>query len=355
MVKRTRQWRWAATLGVAALAASAAPVLAQQPVATGISLTPAKIEVDQSGRDVAQTLTLTNNDPSPHTIRLALTGLGHDLDGNPQYEGGPPAGSNLHADAGQLTLVPHVPAKVNVTGTIPPGGPGLYAGVVMTVDEGASPSNVNVVNRLAAPILIRGPRPWRETSEVGQVTVANTAQPHQARIEAVIKDTGDVHIRPTGTADVVRNGVKIATVPLHGDTILPGLARRLGVSWDVPADVTKGPLTVKVHILKPVPAESEAVVDFDPAGSAPAVAVTTETTAAGPSAFGAAAPHRKARHHGWALLLALLLLLAALLLLLWLWRKKRRRDRERERAAEAAGESLDTPRPAREPAGRSGR
>jgi hypothetical protein len=110
---------------------------------------------------------------------------------------------------------------------------------------------------------------------IEDLAFAGSAEGQPPRVEAVIRDTGDVHIRPTGTFTILRDGQVVTTAPLHGEAVLPGLARRLGAAWS-PPDGLRGPLTVRLDLDDPVATAERDGLDFPP----PAVAPTASGTGA---------------------------------------------------------------------------
>lgn len=239
-----------AVLAAAALLAVLPPA-GRADTPSGITLTPAKVEADLGSRSVDLGFTVANHENDARTLDLSIAGLIHDLDGVADYPPDTAAARALRTDVSTVTLAPGEERRIHVAGGVPAGPPSLYAGLVVVIrPQVASPGQVSVTNRLAAPMLIRVPRPWVETAEVVTASVHNTAPGQPAVVEAVVKDTGNVHIRPSGTARIFRDGQLLATVALPPETILPGLARRLGVSWRVPAGVN-GPLTIEVTLDHP--------------------------------------------------------------------------------------------------------
>ncbi|MEY2454743.1 MAG: hypothetical protein QOD92_4317 [Acidimicrobiaceae bacterium] len=184
----------------------------------------------------------------PVSIVLSVSGLAHDLDGTPQFPDD--AAPALRVDPASATLVPGTPLTVRVTGSIPDGTTALYAGLVTAIDKAPTAGGVDVVTRIGVPLLLRGPQPWHPAAAIDDVALPSTAPDQPPRIEAVIRNTGDIHIRPTGTFTVLKDGQVVGTAALHGEVVLPGLARRLGVAWSPPAGL-QGPLTVRLDLDDP--------------------------------------------------------------------------------------------------------
>ena len=204
---------------------------------------------------------------------LSISDLTHDLDGTPQFPDS--ATPNLRVEPGRVTLVPGTPATVRVTGTIPDDKTALYAGLVASLEKPPT-GGVDVVTRIGVPLLLRGPQPWHPAAAIEDLTLPASASGQPARVEAVIRNTGDIHIRPTGTFTLLKGGQVVGTAALHGEAVLPGLARRLGASWS-PADGLKGPLTVRLDLDDPMASGQLDGLEFPP--SAPAASASSSSGA----------------------------------------------------------------------------
>lgn len=221
---------------LAALAAWWTPpaVVAAAQEAAGIELIPARAEVDQTHRQIDLTFTMVNHDETVHEVEVRLTGLGHDLDGTPQFDG--PAPDTLRLNRSELRLPPGGRGEVQVLGHIPDGQAGVYAGLLAQVPAssrtGSDGSSIGIETRVGGFIMVRGPRPWDETVEVDEVSVVAT--PGGYELMAIVADRGDVHVRPEGTIELRDADGTASTVQLPGETILPGYARRLVVPWEPP-------------------------------------------------------------------------------------------------------------------------
>lgn len=218
-------------------------------------------------------ITATGSEPVP--VVLSVTGLTHDLDGTPQF---PDAASPaLRVDPARATLVPGNPLTVRVTGAIPDGATALYAGVIAALEK-APAGGVDVVTRIGVPLLLRGPQPWHPSAAIEDLALPSTAAGQPPRIEAVVRNTGDVHLRPSGVFTVLKDGQVVGTAALHGEAVLPGLARRLGVAWSPPAGL-QGPLTVRLDLDDPPATAQRDDLAYPPI--APTTAVGGSASASG--------------------------------------------------------------------------
>lgn len=228
----------------------------------GVEITPNKFEYDLAGKQVSVKILVVNHEDSARRIRLSVAGLGHDLDGAPQFLEPAAASGALRLSVRGVTLPAGGRREVILSGAIPRDAVSLYAAVVaeFTRLEQARASTVEVRSRVASLFLLRGPRPWRETVEVVGVGILPGAAGRPLRVYAAVKDTGNVHVRPTGRVRILKDGILIDTVRLSRETILPGFARRLTGLWTPPAGLT-GHLTLEALIENPT-ARGIGVVDL---------------------------------------------------------------------------------------------
>jgi hypothetical protein len=222
---------------VALLVVPAAGSPAQTPApAVGVEITPARVERDLPDRSVSQTFTITNHESAQRRITMSVAGLGHDLEGTPVFLEPADATDELHLDQASFVLDPGQQRLVAASGAIPAGGHALYAAVIAEFAPLEQPTGaVESHSRVAALLLMRGPRPWTQTLSVEDVGMLPGAKKGTFDVFGALKDTGDVHVRPTGTARITKDGTLLATVPLTGAVILPGFARRISGVWTPPA------------------------------------------------------------------------------------------------------------------------
>jgi hypothetical protein len=207
---------------------------------------------------------------------FSVSDLTHDLDGTPQFpDSATPA---LRVEPSKATLVPGTPVMVRVTGSIPEGATAHYAGLVAVLEKPPS-SGVDVVTRIGVPLLLRGPQPWHPAAAIEELTIPATPDGQPPRVEAVIRNTGDVHIRPSGTFTIVKDGEVVGTAALHGEAVLPGLARRLGVSWSPPDGLT-GPLSARLDLDDPVAAAQRDGLEY-PSSAGPATSASSGAQSSG--------------------------------------------------------------------------
>lgn len=227
----------------AVLAVLPADAFAQTPA--GVSISPARVEQDQGTRIVSMRFQIANGEQSPRRITMSVSGLAHDLGGAPQFLEPAEATEALRLDATSFTLDAGERRTVTAIGAIPDGKPALYAAVIAEFAPTDGSATADTRSRVASLLLIRGPKPWRQTVSIEDAGFLPGPSEGTLTVFAAVKDTGDVHVRPTGTARIVKDGVVLATLTLKPEVVLPGYARRLVATWRPPAGLT-GRVTLDV-------------------------------------------------------------------------------------------------------------
>jgi hypothetical protein len=233
-------------------AASAQTSSTSTTTASGVQITPSLVQRDLPNHDLVQRVTVTNNTNGPRQITITVSGLGHDLDGTPQFVEPASVADNLHVDATSFVLQPGNSRDLTVTAHIPASPPSLYAAVIaeFAVPGQAAGGAVESHTRVVTLLLLRAPKPWTQTAQVADVGATPGGNGQPATVFATVRDTGNVHIRPSGTARISQNGTTLATVDLPAANILPGFARRLSGTWTPPPNLT-GTVQIDVTIHDP--------------------------------------------------------------------------------------------------------
>lgn len=263
-MRRTRA-RFAAFV-VALTAASgllAAPSLAQSPPPepVGVEIQPAKLERDLGGRSVSAKLLIVNHEPTSRHVMMSVAGLGHDLDGTPQFLERSAARDALRVSATDFVLETGERRELVVDGAIPADERSLYAGIIAEFEPLNRPAGqVEVRSRVASLFLLRGPKPWDEKVSVVDVGVIAHEGQKRVTVYAAAKNTGDVHVKPTGRVRILKDGVLLDTVELTPEIIIPEFARRLRGSWIPPEGLT-GTVTLEAELDNPS-ARGTGTVDF---------------------------------------------------------------------------------------------
>jgi hypothetical protein len=240
-------------------------VRAQTGQAIGVGVSPPQTEKDLTGRSFSTTLTVSNDDPVKYDISLSLQALGHDLDGAPQYLPSTVVTNAVSLSATKFSLTKGQRKQVKVSGSIPKPSPSIYFGVVAEFKRADQETgqSVETRTRVAAEFLLRAPKPWVERVKVTDVG-AIPGPGKKVTLYAIVKNTGNVHVRPRGTVTVAQAGNTVAAFPFQLNAsgkpgaIIPRFSRRLTALWTPPSELT-GTYTVTATIAGPVAKGSKSV------------------------------------------------------------------------------------------------
>jgi hypothetical protein len=241
------------------------PLRAQTAGPVGLEITPSQTELDLKGRSFQTTLTLFNHDPATYKIALSLQALGHDLDGAPEYLPSSDVSKAFSLSTTGFTLPQGQHKQVTLKGAIPAGARSIYFGVIAEysrTDQQVG-SSVETRTRLGSEFLLRGPKPWAEHLQVTDVGVL-PGTGKGATLYAIVKNIGNVHVRPTGTVTVSKNGKVIARLPFalnaahKPGAVIPAFSRRLTAPWTPPSDLT-GTFTVTATTVNPAASASKTI------------------------------------------------------------------------------------------------
>lgn len=231
------------------------PAAAQEP-GLGVRISPAIIEFDLNQRNFSSDATITNLESEPRRIELRVTGLGHDLDGSPLLIEPSIMRESIELSAREFILQPDESRRVEVTGAIPRGHRGVYAALVALYgevdeeEEEEEGSRVNVETQVAATYLLRGPRPWTQQVEVVDVGILPGPADGPFDVYAAVRNSGNVHVTPSGRVRILKDGEPVATVLLTGERVIPAFARRVMGRWEPQGELT-GRYTLEATIENP--------------------------------------------------------------------------------------------------------
>jgi len=253
------------TVLASALLAVPWPVRAQTTGAVGLEITPSQTELDLPGHAYETTLTLFNHDPVTYKVDLSLEALGHDLDGAPEYFPSSVVSNAFSLSATSFSLAQGQKKQILLKGAIPAAAHSIYFGVIAAYarPDQQQGSSVETRTRLGSEFLLRGPKPWTQRLQITDVGVL-PGTGKNATLYAIAKNVGNVHVRPTGTVTVSKNGQRIARFAFalnaahKPGAIIPGFARRLTAVWAPPADLT-GTFTVTATTQNPAATASKTV------------------------------------------------------------------------------------------------
>jgi hypothetical protein len=227
------------------------------PSAVGLEISPAQTELDLAGRSYETTITLNNHDPTTYNITLSLAALGHDLDGAPQYLASSVVTNAFTLSATSFSLGQDQMKSVTLKGAIPASQRSIYFGVIAEYARAGQTqgSSVETRTRVASEFLLRGPRPWNERLSIADVG-ALSGPGKNVTVYAVVKNTGNVHLRPTGRFTVSAPGHTLVSLNFalnaagKPGAVIPGFARRYTAVWNPPDDLT-GSFTVTAQTISP--------------------------------------------------------------------------------------------------------
>ena len=242
-------------VGLAILALLPAQVsMAQTPPGQGLQISPTFTEFDLDGRRFTASVNISNHQREAQQVTMRVTGLGHDLIGSPTLIEPSVMTKAIDLSVKRFELLPDQDRVVQVSGEIPPGHRGVYAAVVARYEplQGANEDNgqLKFKSEVAASLLLRGPRPWVQTVEVVDVSIAPGPKKGPFEVYAAVRNTGNVHVRPSGEITIFKDGKRIDRVLLPGKIVIPGFARRLIGTWNPKGQLT-GRYTLEAKIRDP--------------------------------------------------------------------------------------------------------
>jgi len=200
-----------------------------------------------------------------YNITLSLAALGHDLDGAPQYIASSVVTNAFKLNASSFSLSQNQRRAVTVSGAIPASQRSIYFGVLAAYERAGQTqgSSVETHSRIASEFLLRGPKPWNERVQIADVG-ALPGPGKNVTVYAVVKNTGNVHVRPTGTFTVSEGTSRLVTLSFalnaahKPGAVIPGYARRYTAVWTPPAGLS-GSFTVTAQTVSPAAKLSKTV------------------------------------------------------------------------------------------------
>lgn len=243
-------------------------------VATGVGITPARSEVDLGSREYDLTLDVFNDSDRSRAVTIDVVGLGHELDGTPLL-GDALSQVRLVDGEQEFTLGAGESVELSFRAAFP-GQVSLYGAVVARIAPDDAGDAIAVRTQVASLLLLRGPRPWDQSLEARGVGLLETGE-GQRVLYVDLANVGNAHVRPKGVFRVRRGAEVIAEVPLAGENILPGFARRLTAPWtsddagggdvEIEIDIDDGPSLSTPVDLGEMPAASDGTGEGGEPGS----------------------------------------------------------------------------------------
>lgn len=321
--------RWRRFLAVTSLALAMLPTAvwsgnsawSQTAGGSGVGITPARFEVDLAQRSGRFEVVVFNDTPRRRTIFVELVALGHDLQGSPLF-GDPLEAQGSIAGEPTFMLDPGASRTLEIAVEFP-DDVALYGAVLARVEPDEPDRSIAIRTQVASLLLLRGPKPWDQSLEVRDMGIEHREGEEDAAIWVDVANIGDAHVKPTGSLKVSQQGEPIAEVPLPGENIIPGYARRLRAAW-VPPSGLAGQVDVDLVLDNGPPFSSSLDV-----GDIPARVAEERGDDESPGAAGVPFAGGENARPVLLPIVALGLLLLAILLLILVWR-----DRDDEKPEE---------------------
>lgn len=143
--------------------------------------------------------------------------------------------------AGETVIEPGKTADFEVTISVPenadPGG--HFGSVVFRTLPSAQPGSAATISQEVAPvILVRVPGDVKEEAVLTSFRAVNTpitASDKAIEFETIVKNNGNVHVKPTGTISIFNAfGKQVASMPIESNNVIPGAERKMNATWENP-------------------------------------------------------------------------------------------------------------------------
>lgn len=227
----------------------------------GVNLTPKAILKDITPEDSSFSYTLAyiaDPEDDPITVKVFATGLAVDPIGHPtpieSEEELKAAASLFKIEPDQFTLAPGASQEIQVQVILPEDlRGGIYKMFLFEIQglriETAGPTPQRV--RLTSPVMLVIPGSFERTGEIVGLQVHQEGPGEVIMIEMDLKNTGNVHFSPGGTAMITSSeGREVTRVPIAPHTAFPGCVRRLEARWK-PEGLAEGNYSINVAIQIP--------------------------------------------------------------------------------------------------------
>lgn len=209
----------------------------------GLAVTPPTFELSANPGDSLKNSirvdNLTNTPLNVTTVLKNFTALGEEGQvGLSEEESGFSLASWIKVDPVAI----EIPAKgsrvftftIQVPATAEPGG--RFGSIVFKTDiKSIEGSGMAIGQEVGALIMLRIAGEVNEQVHIEGFSPLHSFQEYgPVAFETRIKNTGNVHAKPTGTITITNFfGQEVATVPVEAKNVLPGAVRKLGSTWDV--------------------------------------------------------------------------------------------------------------------------
>ena len=223
------------------LVAGPSMVAHAQSASLGTTISPPSFELTLSpGENVTKTIDIQNNSGTDQTYTLSTNGFtAVGEDGAATYS--PEVSNDLSgwmtfSPADIITVPSNSAVKVDVTIAVPsdaaPGGHYATA-FALTQSPNVQTTGVGVRQMFGVNFLVRVAGNLIENASVVEFSMpkARLAPGEEMTFNARVKNTGNVHIKPTGVVEIYRGSAKVDEVEINptGGNILPNSIRRFAV------------------------------------------------------------------------------------------------------------------------------
>lgn len=137
---------------------------------------------------------------------------------------------------------------IQVPATAEPGG--RFGSIVFKTDiKSLEGSGMAIGQEVGALIMLRIAGEVSEQVHIEAFAPVRSFQEYgPVAFETRIKNTGNVHAKPTGTITITNFfGQEVATIPIEAKNVLPGAVRKLSSTWDVTSLFSKYTATLSLQ------------------------------------------------------------------------------------------------------------
>ena len=213
---------------------------------TGIRISPPNFELEaKPGETVAQQIRVSNQGSGPLPITMQVAGFtptGQEgqvaLTEEEQAEFG--IVSWITVTPNEFLLQPgdqpgdqqEVTFLIEIPENAPPGG--HYVSILASIGSGAATQGgVAVGQRIGSLVLLRVAGEIVEQAELAKLSAPALAAKGPITLDVLVRNTGNVHIRPAGVITVKGTfGGEITKLPLEQKNVLPDSERAFSATWD---------------------------------------------------------------------------------------------------------------------------
>lgn len=222
----------------------------------GLAVTPPTFELSANPGDVIKNSirvdNLTDSKLSITVDRKNFAAIGEEgqVDLNSQDSSFSLA-SWIQLDTTSAELAPKGSKTFNFTIKVPnnaePGG--RFGSILFKVPPTATPGGVAVGQEIGSLLLLRVAGKVTEHAHIESFAATESFREYgPVSFETRIKNTGNVHVKPTGTITITDFfGNKVATIPIEAKNILPGAVRKTEELWSATSLFGKYTATLSVQ------------------------------------------------------------------------------------------------------------